>query len=432
MALPDRIAIQPLATPPRARISIPGSKSETNRALILAALSSGQTTLKGALWSEDTQVMTEQLKSLGFSVVVEEDPSEPANRTLTVQGLSGDVPEGGTRDQPLELFVANAGTAARFLSALVCLGSGWYRLDGVARMRERPQGGLFRALRDLGYRVESPNERLPVLIGSDGPCKVKTECVVDVQESSQFASALYLCAKQGNWSPRLSEAENNATHPYIEMTLSQIRDFPSEGGEVEIEPDASSASYFWAMDTLFSSTGQKDGNIELVVEPNSSRQIDSNFKKLLPLPNRISRETDLGDSIMTAMALAPFKSEPTLFTDLQRLRVQECERVVAMREELSRMGARVEESGETLTVYPSALKGAEIETYNDHRMAMCFAVLGLKVPGVILKNPACVIKTFPNFFQKLASPAPMGLGAEILDPDSGRVLGLDQLEATAD
>jgi 3-phosphoshikimate 1-carboxyvinyltransferase len=96
------------------------------------------------------------------------------------------------------------------------------------------------------------------------------------------------------------------------------------------------------------------------------------------------------------------------------------------------MGARVEESGETLTIYPSTLKGAEIDTYNDHRMAMCFAVLGLKVPGVILKNPTCVIKTFPNFFQKLASPAPMGMGAEILEPDSGRVLGLDQLEATAD
>ena len=147
--------------------------------------------------------------------------------------------------------------------------------------------------------------------------------------------------------------------------------------------------------------------------------------------DNISRTTDLGDSIMTAVVLAPFSLHRIHFTDLGRLRVQETERVAALRNELTKCGAKVEESGDTLVVYPSRttdLHGAEIETYNDHRMAMCFAVLGLKVPGIKIKNPGCVRKTFPNFFQKLATPPPKGLGATILD-GSGRKLGMDELFA---
>ena len=141
---------------------------------------------------------------------------------------------------------------------------------------------------------------------------------------------------------------------------------------------------------------------------------------------------------MTAIVLAAdrgavsgvFKlAEPIFFTDLGRLRVQECERVVALRTELTKCGAKVVEEGDTLTVWPSKLHGAEIETYNDHRMAMCFAVLGLKIPGIKLKNPACVKKTFPNFFQKLAAPPPHGLGATILDAKSGRKLAVEELFA---
>ena len=132
---------------------------------------------------------------------------------------------------------------------------------------------------------------------------------------------------------------------------------------------------------------------------------------------------------MTAIVLTPFASQPVKFTKLARLRVQECERVVALRTELTKCGAKVIEEGDTLTVYPSELHGAEIETYNDHRMAMCFAILGLKVPGIKLKNPACVKKTFPNFFQKLAAPSPHGLGAEIRDGRTGRKLGMDELFA---
>jgi hypothetical protein len=146
-------------------------------------------------------------------------------------------------------------------------------------------------------------------------------------------------------------------------------------------------------------------------------------------PVRVSRQKDLGDSIMTLIVLAPRKHFKIAFTDLGRLRLQETERVAALRAELTKCGAKVVEEGDTLTVYPSKLHGAEIETYNDHRMAMCFAILGLKVPGIKIKNPACVKKTFPNFFQKLAAKPPAGLGVVIKDGTSGRALDEDELFA---
>src|ERR1700734_4385858 len=176
MALPDLIEIVPLTKPVHAEITVPGSKSITNRALILAALADGEVTLTGALWSEDTQIMVECLEKLGFDIRVENDPEEFCNRTITVKGLGGKIPKAGTAEKPLELFVGNAGTAARFLSAFVCLGNGVYRLSGVPRMHERPQAALFKALRELGYRVESGNDRLPATIcggGNRGEAQIK-------------------------------------------------------------------------------------------------------------------------------------------------------------------------------------------------------------------------------------------------------------------
>ena len=146
MALPELIEIVPLDKPVRAEITVPGSKSITNRALILAALADGEVTLTGALWSEDTQVMAEALQKLGFQIKVEPDPEEFCNRTITVKGLGGKIPNAGTPEKPLELFVGNAGTAARFLAAFVCLGNGVYRLHGVPRMHERPQAALFQGV----------------------------------------------------------------------------------------------------------------------------------------------------------------------------------------------------------------------------------------------------------------------------------------------
>jgi 3-phosphoshikimate 1-carboxyvinyltransferase len=457
MPLPDLIEIVPLEKPVRAEITVPGSKSITNRALILAALAEGEVTLEGALWSEDTQIMVECLQELGFMVDVRPDPNEFSNRTITVYGKGGVLPPGGTEQQPMELFVGNAGTAARFLAAFVCLGKGVYKLHGVPRMNERPKAALFQALRELGYRVESPTEKLPAVIYGSGP-KPGASCTVNIEESSQFASALLLCAKVGGWNVEVV-GENAEESPYVAMTSKLIEAFPKRGGKFQIEPDASSGSYFWAagwlltksfLDTeLFKAFKQlerkpepaevlklhsQETRIIVSMWPDSQLQVDADFTIFIDqrhgaLPVEISRVHDLGDSIMTAIVLAPCNSQTIKFSDLWRLRLQETERVVGLRTELTKCGAKVIEEGDTLTVYPSQLHGAEIETYNDHRMAMCFAILGLKVPGIKLTNPACVKKTFPNFFQKLADAPPKGLGATILDVKTGRQLSHDELFA---
>jgi len=272
--------------------------------------------------------------------------------------------------------------------------------------------------------------------------------------------------------------------------------FPKKSGIFQVEPDASSASYFWAADMVapnsiflggmtrelqcsfldfMSSLGKISKSLPIGIansdwckiireefiktnqpksvfqglewyensssisvaevpgifsqEPKSGLQIDAKFPGVWPGSVELSRLYDLGDSIMTAIVLAPFTHKGIKFTDLARLRVQETERVVALRTELTKCGAKVVEEGDTLTVWPSQLHGTEIETYNDHRMAMCFAILGLKVPGIKIKNPACVKKTFPNFFQKLAAQPPHGLGATILDAKSGRKLAVEELFA---
>ncbi len=443
MPLPDLIEIVPLDKAVRAEVTVPGSKSITNRALVLAALCEGETTLPGALWSEDTQVMVDCLQELGFMVNAETDHQESCNRTITVYGKSGLVPPGGTETRPLELFVGNAGTAARFLTAAVCLGKGVYRLHGVPRMHERPQAPLFHALNELGYRIESPNDKLPALIYGAGPRAA--ECQVSINESSQFASALLLCAGAGKWQVSVS-GDNAEESPYVAMTSKLIAAFPRSGGGFLVEPDASSASYFWAAGFLLSFCEPEKAApsrnesfsaqvyapasvVGVKAAPATDWQVDAAFPRFLPLPASVSRRTDLGDSIMTAIVLAPFSDKAVRFADLGRLRVQECERVAALRTELAKCGAKTLEEGDTLTVFPSRLHGAEIDTYDDHRVAMCFAILGLKVPGIRLKNASCVKKTFPSFFQKLAAPPPGGLGVRILEGKHGRILGEAELFA---
>ena len=246
--------------------------------------------------------------------------------------------------QPLELFVGNAGTAARFLAALVCLGNGVYRLHGVPRMHERPQAALFQALRDLGYRIESPNDKLPALIFGAGPRAAK--CQVSIEESSQFASALLLCAEAGSWQVEVS-GESAEESPYVAMTAKLITAFPHCGGRFQVEPDASSASYFWAAGFLLSCreplqlvrnqtkpcaarTYAPASAVTVKAGPATDWQVDAAFPRFLVQTEVVSRRTDLGDSIMTAVVLAPFLLKPVRFTDLGRLRVQECERVAAL------------------------------------------------------------------------------------------------------
>jgi 3-phosphoshikimate 1-carboxyvinyltransferase len=421
MSLPECIEVVPLPQPVRAVVTVPGSKSITNRVLILAALADGESTISGALWSEDTQVMVDCLQELGFMVNVAADPADQGNRIITVYGRGGTVPPGGTETQPLELFVGNAGTAARFLTALVCLGSGYYRIHGVPRMHERPQSALFNALRELGYRIDSASGRLPALVHGSGSRKGR--CTVSIEESSQFASALLLCAERGKWEVVVT-GENQEESPYVVLTQKLCDQFRKQKQPFQVAPDASSASYFWAANWLTRS----EISVAYWETAVKSAQIDAQFPRFLPLPANLSRQADLGDSIMTAVMLAPFADHKVRFNDLRRLRLQECERVMALRTELTKCGARVTETGETLEVEPGRLHGATIETYNDHRMAMCFAILGLKVPGIKINNPSCVKKTFPNFFQKLAAQPPHGLGVTILGV-GGKELSADHLYA---
>jgi 3-phosphoshikimate 1-carboxyvinyltransferase len=415
VGLSDLIEIVPPSHPAPVRVTIPGSKSITNRALILAALADGQTALKGALWSDDTEIMVEALRVLGFEVSVEADVSEAGNRTIVVEGRGGEIPRAGTASEPLEIYVGNAGTAARFLMAMLCLGNGVYRVHGSPRMHERPQKALFDALGELGYRVSAHDGRLPATLSGEGG--MRRSCTVRIEESSQFASALLLSARAGGWQVKVvgEDAEESA---YVAMTTKLIDIFPRHGGEFVIEPDASSASYFLAAGALLPET-----RLEVNAWPESDWQIDARFPHFLQRFREagessykpLSRTHDLGDAIMTAIVLAPLLPKPSLFTELGRLRVQESERVAALRTELTKCGADVVETGDTLEVRPSVLHGAEIETYNDHRVAMCFATLGLRVPGMRIREPNCVAKTFPNYFAKLAEPPPNGIGARIID-----------------
>jgi 3-phosphoshikimate 1-carboxyvinyltransferase len=452
MTLPEVVEIVAPGRVAPVRVTVPGSKSLTNRALVLAALAEGTTTLRGALWSEDTEIMVEALRALGFSVSVQKDAAEAGNRTIAVNGLGGRIPNAGTLSAPLEIYVGNAGTVARFLMAMLCLGGGVYRLQGTPRMHERPQGALIDALRQLGYRIEAEHGRLPALVSGESG-SLQRACRVSIDESSQFASALLLSAGAGGWRVEV-EGEDAEESAYVAMTSKLIEAFPKHGGEFAIEPDCSSASYFLAAGALL-----PRARLEVAAWPESGWQVDARFVEFLrrfdgqtgrradgqePRANgqtgkranqqrieadgqdgsypELSRMRDLGDAIMTAIVMAPLLPRPSRFVDLGRLRLQESERVSALRVELTKCGARVVEAGDTLEVFPSELQGAEIETYDDHRIAMCFATLGLRVPGMRIRNPSCVDKTFPNFFAKLAAPPPDGIGATVLDAKTGQAL----------
>jgi len=385
-SLPDPYPIEPLTKPPNCTITVPGSKSITNRALILAALADGKCILRGALWADDTRVMVDSLQKLGFEVTVEPDPAEECNRTITVVGRGGEIPA-----KKAELYVGNAGTAARFLTALVCLGHGEYTIRGDERMNERPMKDLFDALQKLGIEITSTHDQLPATIHAQG--LRGGEVAIGTKHTSQFASAFILIEKAAKltiWSQDV-EDENG----YVPLTVATVKQFRSD---FQIEPDLSSASYFLAVKHLMG------GRVEIAQWPAESAQIDRNFQKLLPPPARISRKSDLGDSVMTLAICAPFGRHPMQVVRAERMRAQETDRIHAIVTELGRIGVMAEEDEDGFTVHPAKpdrLHGADIETYNDHRMAMCFAVLGLKVPGIRIKNPGCVSKTFPNFFEKL-------------------------------
>ncbi len=427
LSYPERLEIVPLENAPHAAITVPGSKSITNRALVLAALSPPLkgSELRGVLQSEDTQVMIQALRQLGFQVWADWD-----QRIVRVRREASANPIPAPE---ADIFVGNSGTTMRFLTAMVSLGEGRYRLDGVSRMRERPIEDLLAALRQLGVRAysERGNGYPPVIVEADGLNGGLVRMKGNV--SSQFLSGLLMAAPLANDSITIQVDGPLVSAPYVDMTLELMWQF---GVEVEasdsltsfeipirpwyrsrilkIEPDASAASYFFAAAAITEGT---------VVVPNlarSSLQGDIDFVNVLEeMGCRVlSQENELGvkgrplsgtdvdmneisDTVMTLAAVACFAEGPTTIRNVAHIRHKETDRLAALATELRRVGAEVDEFPDGLKITPRPLHGAEIETYNDHRMAMSMALIGLRVPGIVIKNPACVAKTYPRFFEDL-------------------------------
>ena len=422
---PERLEITPLARPPAASVRVPGSKSITNRALVLAALASrgGDCELRGALQSEDTEVMVEALRGLGFRV----RPDWAADVVHIAH-----VPNAGVIPaREADLFVANSGTTMRFLTALVALGYGRYRLDGVTRMRERPIEDLLAGLRQLGVRAESErgNGFPPVVVETRG--LIGSDVTVRGDVSSQFLSGLLMAAPYAPDGLTVRVDGPLVSWPYVAMTTSMMREFgvhigsfPSgycvpacqaySPGSYAVEADASAASYFWAAAAI------AGGEVEVTGLSTNSLQGDVRFVDVLEqmgckvarCPNDVTvyggplrgidvDMNDISDTVMTLGAVACFADGPTTIRNVAHVRHKETDRLAALAAELRRLGAGVEEFADGLTITPRPLHGAEVETYKDHRMAMSLALVGLRVPGVVIKDPGCVAKTYPGFFADL-------------------------------
>jgi 3-phosphoshikimate 1-carboxyvinyltransferase len=425
---PTELLIAPLTKVPSVTMTVPGSKSITNRALVLAALASPDCTVVGALRSEDTEVMVDSLCCLGWTVQPDWSKGDVyVGRDQSVEAIEDEdlVP---TRQA--QLFVGNSGTTIRFLTALVSLGEGTYRLDGVARMRERPIGDLLDALGQLGVDAQSEfgNGRPPVVVHANGLRGGHVRIRADI--SSQFLSSLLLVCPFARNETLIEVTGPMVSEPYVEMTLSLLRmvDLQIEvvspgryripgkqrycGGSIGVEPDASSASYFWAAAAV------SGGRVTVTGLSRKSVQGDVRFVDVLgqmgcrveecevgitvhgsPLRGVDVDMNDISDTVMTLGAVACFAEGPTTIRNIAHIRHKETDRIAALATELRRLGAEVEERPDGLTITPRPLQGCAVDTYNDHRMAMSLALVGLKVPGVVIRNPGCVAKTYPGFWQ---------------------------------
>ncbi|MHB1461433.1 MAG: 3-phosphoshikimate 1-carboxyvinyltransferase [Armatimonadota bacterium] len=425
-----RVKIIPATQPITATVQVPGSKSITNRAMLLAALSDGYLELHGALHSEDTQVMRDALVALGIPT------SSTKDGLITVQGQRGRIPY-----SQAELFVGNAGTAARFLTAAVCLGEGSYEIDGVERMRQRPIGELLDTLRSLGAVIEELDNEgvLPIKIQALG--LLGGEVTMRGAVSSQFISAIMISAPYAQRDTHIKLEGPIVSRPFLDMTLSMMHQFGVRAdwqgntinipcgqsyrasmhpnGHYNVEPDATAASYFWAAAAL---TG---GDVCVPGIPQDALQGDVQFVKLLSsmgcsvladdlgLHVRASGQLkginadmgDISDTFLTLAAIAPFASSPVEIRGVEHSRKQECDRISAVCTELKALGAKVEEHADGLKIWPSTLHGGSVKTYHDHRMAMAFSLIGLRVPDVVIEGAECVNKTFPDYWQRLSSIA---------------------------
>ncbi|MEK7523915.1 MAG: 3-phosphoshikimate 1-carboxyvinyltransferase [Patescibacteria group bacterium] len=391
------------------RIRVPGSKSLTNRAILAAALAKGKSQLKGALESDDTKYMIQALKKLGIRILKK-------GNILKIQG-------GKLTATPHSLFCGNAGTTMRFLAAVLATQSFTSKLTGSPRMKKRPIGDLADALQSLGAKIQFIGENGFPPIQIRGPLQGGI-CHIKGDVSSQFLSGLLMATPLAQKNVTIKVQGELVSKPYIDMTLKLMQKFGVSvnrkgyqefsicAGQrykptsMNIEGDASSASYFWGISAL---TGQA---IEVENVTQDSSQADAAFQKIaMAMRQKDGALKPLGkinasnfpDSAMTLAVLCAFAEGKSELHGLANLRVKECDRLHALATELRKIGTRVDELDDGLRIHgdPQTLHGGVIGTYDDHRMAMCFGMAGFAVPGIIIKNPACVKKTYPNFWKDL-------------------------------
>ncbi len=393
MSLPDPLPVTPFTRPARGSVTLPGSKSITNRALILAALSDRTVTLRGALFSRDTRIMLAALRTLGFRIETDE-----AALTIVIQGRGGAIP---VREAKID--VGNAGTAARFLTAFVCLRpDGSYHFDGDEAMRRRPIGALLDALAAQGAQANARS--FPFTLRTAG--LPGGEVVLDASESSQMLSALLMVAPHAR-SPLTVKLKGEAgSKPFVQMTEAMLRQFAARPANYQIEGDASAASYFLALPLV---TG---GSLKFT-NYGGSLQGDVKFRDVVAAIGPARRAVDrnfreYSDTFLTLAAIAPLLDGPTRITGIAHTRKQETDRVAGMARELSKLGQRVIETEDALEIHPQPLRAGQIiETYHDHRFAMSFGILGCHNlhgdgrPWLSVQDPACCSKTFPHFFELL-------------------------------
>jgi 3-phosphoshikimate 1-carboxyvinyltransferase len=422
--------LQPVSRPIVGTVRPPGSKSLTNRALVVATLARGKSLLAGCLESDDTAVMVEACRQLGATIEWPADGHEDEPPVAArVRGTGGQLTPG-----PVDLFVGNAGTAMRFLTAVCTLGHGRYRLDGAPRMRERPIGDLTTALRGLGLdvRSEAAEGYPPLVIGAAG--RPGGHVVISGSISSQFLSAILLAAPYANDDVEIELTSDLVSKPYVDMTVQVMADFGVEieyeryrrfyvaaprqyvGRTYHIEPDATAATYFWAASAL------SGGSVTVAGLTADSVQGDVGFADVLARmgcrvessadgltvvgPDRLRGiDVDLNampDTALTLAVLALYADGPTRIRNIANLRVKETDRLAALATELRKFGAQVTESPDALEIVPPpAPTATSVATYDDHRMAMSFALAALKTPGVEITGAECVSKTFPDYFDCL-------------------------------
>ncbi len=395
-SLTIRVALGPIS----AEIAVPGSKSITNRALVLAALADGDSTLDNALFSDDSKVCVECLRGLGIAIEADEEAAR-----IVVHGLGGVFPA-----KSASLFVGNSGTTARFVTAAATLGHGDYHFDGVPRMRQRPVGNLLKALRALGADITSPDDCFPLTVHASGLRGGETE--LDATESSQLLSALLQVAPYAENDVQINVTGTVVSLPYIDITLRMMQQFG-----IKLDDPGSDKHHYRNYSVR---AGQRYRGVRVPHLSTDSLQGDAHFVDVLERmgcivtrtadylevqgPDRL-RGTDedmnaISDTAQTLAAIAPFADSPVTIRNIGHIRHKETDRIAAIVTELRKLNVQVDEFPDGVKIYPSPVRAAAVDTYDDHRMAMAFSVIGLVVPGIQINDPGCTRKTFPDFFTR--------------------------------